>query len=346
MHKPTFFLTLEEIAKLTNSKLQGNGKLHITGVAPLNTAGPSDIAFFADARYLEEAQKTQAGALFISPDASFKRNGPTLLTDNPKAAFAQLCDWVLSCQAKQPKQGFIHPSAVIAPSAHVSHDTTIGPHVVIEESARIEAGCTLSAGCYIGQNAQLGQGCHLFPHVTVLEGSVIGKRVILQSGVVIGSLGFGYKTDSAGSHTFIPHLGTVIIEDDVEIGANSTIDRAQLGSTLIGKGTKIDNQTHIAHNVTVGARNLIVAQVGIAGSSSTGDDVVLAGKVGVNDHVHLGSKVIVTAFSAVSKNLPQPGVYGGIPAEAFAGYKRTLIHVRKIGQYAERLEALENHLKS
>lgn len=338
-------LTLAEIAALTGATLKGDPTYRITGVADLHTAKACDIAFFADPRYTEAAETTQAGAIFMRPDAQLTRHTPTLFTDEPKAAFAHLCEYVLSLKKPAAKQqGSIHPTSVIAPSAKIAADVIIGPHVVIEEEAVIGPACHIQAGCYLGNYVTLGERCHLFPRVTVLEKSRIGNRVVLQSGVVIGSLGFGYKTAPDGTHTFIPHLGNVTIEDDVEIGACTTIDRAQLGSTVIGKGTKIDNQVQIGHNGQIGPRNLIVAQVGIGGSSSTGEDVVLAGKVGINDHVKLGSKVVISAFSAVSKNLPNPGIYGGIPADPFHLYKRNLVHCRKMDSYVQLIHTLVERL--
>ena len=283
----------------------------------------------------------------MRPDSGLLRNKPALLTENPKAAFTLLCNLLHSAIGPlQPHQqeGFIHPTAVIAPSAQIEPGVIIGPHVVIEEHVTIGAFSTLQAGCYVGQGVQIGEKCHLFPHVTILERSVIGSRVVLQPGVVIGSLGFGYQTDKTGTHTFIPHLGSVRIEDDVEIGANSTVDRAMLGCTVIGKGTKIDNQVQVAHNVEIGPNNLLVAQVGIAGSSKTGKNVTLAGKVGVSDHVTLGDHVVISAFSAVSKSILQPGAYGGIPTEPFALYKRNLIHVRKLGTYVQQLGDIARRL--
>lgn len=336
-------LTLDEIAALTGATLEGDPTYRITGLADLHTAGPCDIAFFADPRYKEAAEITKAGALFMHPGTTVARNLSTLFTNDPKAAFACLCEYALSIK-QSSVQGSIHPTAVIAPSAKLAADVRVGPHVVIEEEVVIGSACHIQAGCYVGKQVHIGESCHFFPHVTLLERSVIGTGVVIQSGTVIGSLGFGYKTAADGTHTFIPHLGNVVIEDDVEIGACVTIDRAQLGSTLIGKGTKIDNQVQIGHNVHVGPRNLFVAQVGIGGSSCTGEDVILAGKVGLNDHITLGSKVIVTAFSAVSKNLLKSGVYGGIPADPFFLYKRNLVHCRNLDAHIKRISELTERL--
>lgn len=342
---PSVSLTLGEIASLTQATLEGESEYRITGVADLHVAGPCDIGFYADPRYKEAARTTQAGALFMRPDAGFTHSKHTLLTENPKAAFALLCQLLHSNQAPFQKTPSIHQTAVIAPSAQIDSSVVIGPHVVIEEEVIIGARCQIGAGCYLGHQVRLGEECHLFPRVTVLERSLLGNRVVLQSGVVIGSLGFGYQTAADGTHTFIPHLGSVIIEDDVEIGAGSTVDRGQLGATVIGKGTKIDNQVQIAHNATIGPNNLFAAQVGFAGSSRTGKNVILAGKVGVNDHVELGDQVIVTAFSAVSKNLLKPGPYGGIPAEPYAPYKRNLVLCRKMQTYVQQLSEIAERLR-
>lgn len=336
--KPSW--TLAEIANLTQTTLEGDPEHRITGVADLRVAGPLDISFFADARYKQSAESTQAGALFMRPDSGLTRTGARLLTDNPKAAFAKLCQLLHASKTLPTGQSFTHPTAVIAPSAQIGLNVIIGPHVVIEERVIIGDSCQIQAGCYLGNDVALGAHSYLFPRVTILERSIIGKRVVLQSGVVIGSLGFGYQTDASGTHTFIPHFGHVILEDDVEIGANSTVDRGQLGATIIGKGSKFDNQVQIGHNAEIGPNNLFVAQVGFGGSSRTGKNVVLAGKVGVNDHVELGDQVIVSAFSAVSKNLSQAGPYGGIPAEPFSSYKRNLVLNRKMQTYVQNLNSI------
>lgn len=352
-HSPSPDWTLSEIATLTQTTLKGDPEHRITGVADLRQASSLDASFFADERYKQAAETTHAGVLFMRPDSGLRRTGATLLTDNPKEAFARLCQHLHAAKTPPLKACFIHPTAVIDPSAQIGLNVIIGPHVMIEEGVVIGDASQIGAGCYLGHSVQLGTQCHLFPRVTLLERTLIGHRVVLQPGVVIGSLGFGYHTDARGTHTFIPHFGYVIIEDDVEIGANSTIDRGQLGATIIGKGTKFDNQVQIGHNGEIGENNLFVAQVGFGGSSKTGKNVVLAGKVGVNDHVELGHQVVVSAFSAVSKNLSEAGPYGGIPAEPFSSYKRNLVlnrniqaHVKKLNTLTERLEMLEKRLSS
>jgi len=197
---------------------------------------------------------------------------------------------------------------------------------------------------YVGPQSTIGMDCTLHPHSVVREATVIGNRVILQPGAVIGSCGYGYLTDRSGHHTKLDQLGNVVIGDDVEVGANTTIDRARFQSTSVQEGTKIDNLVQIAHNVEIGKHNLIVAQVGIAGSTKIDDHVVLGGKVAVNGHIHIGKGVRVAACSGISKSLPEAGDYGGVPVQPLAEYNRNTVYLRRVGELFQRLKAIESNL--
>lgn len=254
---------------------------------------------------------------------------------------------------RQSPSGFkgIHPSAVIHETAQLENSVTVGPHAVIDEDVKIGSGTFIGAGAYIGPQTTIGALCLIHPRVVIREGCQIGQRVIIQPGAVIGSCGFGYTTDKQGRHVKLNQVGNVVIEDDVEIGANTTIDRARFKSTKVSQGSKLDNLVQLGHGVELGAHNIIISQTGIAGSTSTGQYVVLAGQVAVAGHLHLSNGVTVAGKSGVTKSLPA-GKYGGIPAVPLEEYNRNHVFLRNIERYieqlkalAKRIESLEKHLK-
>ena len=238
----------------------------------------------------------------------------------------------------------IHPTAVIHPSAKIGSDVLIGPYAVIDKETTVGDRTQVGAGCFIGPYTHIGEDCLLHAHVTVREKCFIGNRVIIQPGAVIGSCGFGYTTDKQGKHAKLNQVGGVKIEDDVEIGANTAIDRSRFKMTVIGRGTKIDNLVQIGHGASIGPDNLIVAQVGIAGSVETGRHVVLAGQCGLSGHTKLGNGVIVTAQSGVSKSLPAGGKYGGSPTMPLAEHQRVEVHLRNIEKYVKQIKSHEARL--
>jgi UDP-3-O-[3-hydroxymyristoyl] glucosamine N-acyltransferase len=335
--------TLAELAQLTGSQIEGDPAYRIEGVAPLDEALPSDASFLANPRYKEEMRRSQAGVICIAPDAAREAGQRYLVSPDPSRAFQAIAEKILA-PARSGFEG-IHPTAVIHPSVQIGPNVQIGPYAVIDRDCRIGAHTRIGPHVSIGAEVEIGADCHLHPSVVVREQCRLGNRVIVQPGAVIGSCGFGYTTDAQGNHHKLEQLGIVILEDDVEIGANTTIDRSRFRTTLVRKGSKIDNLCQIAHNVEVGAHNLIAAQTGIAGSAKTGNWVMMGGQVGVLGHVEIADKTQIATRSGVSKSLPS-GVYRGSPAIPFADYQRQEVHVRKLSQYVERLKAVERALAS
>ncbi|MCX5785573.1 MAG: UDP-3-O-(3-hydroxymyristoyl)glucosamine N-acyltransferase [Elusimicrobia bacterium] len=308
-------LTAEAVAKLTGGELRGAGiSAEITGAAPLDKAGPKDLSFLADAKYAELAGRSNAGCLLASPTAAETLKnfqGTLILVNNPKLAFS-LALAALEKELRPLKARVCHPSAIISITARLGKDIYIGPLTVIEDGAVIGDRAYIDAQCFVGAKAKIGSDARLYPGVKVLDGCEIGERSILHSGAVAGSDGYGYTPDG-GLHKKIPQIGRVIIGSDVEIGANTAIDRAALEATIIGDGTKIDNLVHIAHNVRVGKNCLVLAQAGIAGSAVIGDNAVLAGQAAVSDHITIGDNTVVMGKTAVISDLgPNQIVFGHV----------------------------------
>lgn len=296
--------TPAEIADFIGGELQGPAGTVITGAMPLPTASGTDLAFLEKAANAPWTASRPAGCLIAPLDAKNAlagRPGAVIYVKAPKQAFA----FVLSKFEKElnplPKPG-VHPSAVVAPGAKLGTGVHIGPHAVVEEAAEIGDNTVVSAGCYVGAETRIGAGSRLYPNVTVREHCIIGSNVILHPGVVIGSDGYGYINIS-GKHQKIPQVGRVVVEDEVEIGANSVIDRAALDATIIGAGSKLDNMVHIAHNVRIGKNCLIMAQAAIAGSSRVGDNAIIGGQSGISDHVTIGEKAVVMAKTGIMSDL-------------------------------------------
>ncbi len=330
---------LGELAERLGCRLEGDGGLEIGGVRGLEDAGPHDLTFVAQERYLPSLRGSSAAAVILGegwPSA----DRPALRTANPYLAFAQALRVFHPSPVPLPGT---HPSAVVATDARVAPDASIGPLCVLDREAEVGAGTILEAQVFVGAGARIGRGCHIFPQVTLREGVLLGDRVTVHSGAVIGADGFGYARDGR-RYVKIPQVGRVVIGDDVEIGANATIDRATLGETRIGRGTKIDNLVQIGHNVRVGEDTVVVAQVGISGSSRIGSRVTLAGQVGVVDHVEIGDDVIVGAQSGVTKDIPPGSLVLGSPAIPHAEFKRQLATVARLPVLRRTLRALEERL--
>jgi len=332
--------TLYELSKLTDSELVGDKNHQITGVADIETAKAHEAAFLANPRYLSALESSEAGVIFVTKEnRTAKKN--LLINPEPSRAFQKVLELILKERDKATGFSGVHPTAVVHPSAKIEQTVTILPYAVIDQDVVIEDGTTIGAHCYIGLGTKIGCNVHLHAHVTIREHCLIGNRVIIQSGARIGSCGFGLLTTNKGKHEKLKQLGNVVIEDDVEIGANTTIDRARFASTRIRKGSKIDNLVMIAHGVEVGEDNIIVGQAGISGSSTTGKRVVLAGQTGVAGHLELGDDVVVAAKSGVSKSLKKPGFYGGIPAMPIQEYNKLAVHFRNLETYIEKIKNLE-----
>lgn len=305
-------LTAADINELAEGTLAGDGARPITGAAPLEKAGPSDLAFVADAAMLVSAPASKAGCLLAprGTEGLFKDfPGTVVFTKNPKYAFMLALRLVEKEARPLPPPG-INASADVSPSAHLGADVHIGPFAVVEDGAAVGTGAVIGAQCYVGRNAKIGARTRLYPGVKIMDACEIGVGVIIHAGAVIGSDGYGYISPR-GVHEKIPQLGKVIIEDLVEIGANTTIDRAALETTLVGGGTKIDNLVHIAHNVKIGKNCLVLAQAGIAGSTTIGNNAIIAGQTGISDHLTIGDNTVVMGRTGVMANLgPNQIVFG------------------------------------
>ncbi|HGE71149.1 TPA: UDP-3-O-(3-hydroxymyristoyl)glucosamine N-acyltransferase, partial [Candidatus Poribacteria bacterium] len=290
---------LKEVCELLGGELFGDGEIEINGVAGIKEASEGQITFVANPRYLSQIEKTRASAIIVCK--GMQCNGKSIIqVPNPYLAWAKVVE-IFSETDNKPKG--IHPTAIIGENVKLGKDVSIQAYAVIEDGAEIGDEAIISSFVYIGRNSKIGAKTLIYPQVTIRENITIGERVIIHSGTVVGSDGFGFVPDNGKLHK-IPQIGTVVIEDDVEIGAGVTIDRANTGKTVIGRGTKIDNLVQIAHNVVIGEDCLIVAQVGIAGSAVIGDRVKLAGQVGVVGHITIGNDAEITAKSGVSKNIP------------------------------------------
>lgn len=336
--------TLSEIAQLTGSKLIGSPAHLIRGVSDLENASLEDISFLANPHYQKAMENSSAGAVFIAPAIPLPADRNFLVTENPSEAFQTIVKAFYSHRQAPSCYRGIHPTAIIPPSATIGENVTIGPYTVIDSHATIGDNTTISASCSIGAYVTIGADCVIHPHVILREFSHLGNRVILQPGVVIGSCGFGYLQNKSGEHTKLEQLGYVEIGDDVEIGANTTIDRARFKKTSVGRGTKIDNLVQIAHGVQIGEHSLVIAQTGIAGSTCIGNHVILAGQVAVAGHLEIADGVMVAGRGGVSKSIQKPGKYGGIPAIPLSEHHRNTVHLRNVGSLVAKIHKLEAKL--
>ena len=332
-------LTLAEIAERLGGVLEGRGELEVTGVSGLREAVAGEISYLTLPKYVPLLKQTAAVAVLVKTD--FDREAPCAIirVEDPEAAFTEVAGWYAE-PLHVPEPG-VHPTAVIAEDAQLGADVHVGPYAVIESGAVIGDRTALMAHTWIGPGVQIGADCRFYPSSAVREHCEIGDRVYVHNGTVIGSDGFGYAVDGEGVRTKIPQIGKVIVADDVEIGANVAIDRARFGATRIGKGVKIDNLVMIAHNVQIEDHAVIVAQVGISGSSTVRKHAILAGQAGVAGHLEIGARAIVGAQAGVTKDV-QPGTYViGFPAMPFDKASRAQAHAMRLPHYKSKLEELE-----
>ncbi len=331
--------TLGEVAAAVGGRVAGDPDLRLSGVRSLEDAGPHDLSWVAAERRSAGARTSAAGALLV-PSAEVAAGKPAVVVESPPLALARWLE--LSQPARRPPAGVargarVHPTATIGRGASVAAGSTVGP------GARVGRRTRIAEGVFLGEKAEVGDDCILYPYVVVRERCVIGSRCILHSGAVVGSDGFGYVWDGT-AHRKIPQVGIVRIGDDVEIGANSAIDRATLGETRIGRGTKIDNLVQVGHNVVVGDDALLCGQAGIAGSARIEDRVTLAGQVGVNDHVTVGKGAIATGQAGVTGSIPPGAVVSGMPAAPHREFLKRAALVARLPELARRLESLERRL--
>jgi len=331
-------MKVSEIAELLRGTCAGDIEREISGIASLEIAGPRELAYVESAHSLHEAAASRAGCLLVPKDLSLPGQ-TTIGVPNPKLALVRAAA-VLHHEPPTPPG--IHPTAVVAANAQLAPDCSVGANVVVESGAVVGAGTRLLPGVYLGENVRVGGHCILHPHVTVYSGARIGDRVILHAGVVIGSDGFGYVF-AEGRHVKFPQLGKIVIENDVEIGSNTTLDRGSLGTTVIGEGTKIDNLVQIAHNVRIGRHCIIVSQTGISGSAEIGDYVVMAGQVGVGEHAHIEDRVIVGGQAGVlpGKIVRSGSIVWGTPCRPMSEYKKTIARIARLDELRERVRVLE-----
>ncbi len=343
-------LTLAELATQVGGRLVGDGSVRIEGVANLDTAGAGEIAYVDDEKFFEAGRSSRASCLIVTKDFVAAFDGPLveqasrpalIEVSKPKLAFALVAELLHPPKRREP---FVHPTAVIAAGADIDLTVFIGPHVSIGEATRIAAGTRLEAGVVIGDHVTIGRECVLHPGVILYDDVAIGDRVVLHAGVCIGADGFGYVRDDMGYHKF-PQRGTVIIEDDVELGAHTCVDRAALGQTRIGRGTKIDNLVHVGHNCDIGARVVIAAQTGISGSVIIEDDVVIGGQVGFGDHIRVQTGAVIGSKAGILPGkIVRPGVWWGIPIQPLDEYKRLNAHLGRLPQMREEIKELRKQL--
>ncbi len=327
--------SLLELAEKVGGKIVGDRDLQIEGVATLEAAGPTDLAFFTNIRYLERAAQTGAGAVLVRDGVELP--GKILLVvEDPSTTLAELLELFHPVQPPEPG---ISADARMADDVDIGAGLTIGPFAVVESGCRLGDGARIGAGCWVGAGSQVGAGSVLMPGAVLYPGTVLGKACLIHSGVVLGGDGFGFATRS-GLHRKIPQVGRVVVEDQVEIGANSTVDRGALGDTRIGAGSKIDNLVMIAHGVELGPSCLLAGQAGIAGSTRVGKGVTFAGQAGAAGHLTIGDGAVVAAKSAVFADIPEGSFVAGIPARDHREWKKMVAVEKRLPELRAELKRL------
>lgn len=334
--------TLSQIAARLGASVEGSGDPIIRGVAGVRAAAGDELAFVSQARYANDAARSGAGALLVAPDWNLPLPMPFLRVAKPESAFGEVARW-FAPPTTAPAPG-LHPTAVIDSTAVLGEGVSIGPHVVIGAQVRVGARTVLGAGVVIAHGVEIGEDCLFYPLSSVREHCRIGNRVIVHNGAVIGSDGFGYYPDRTRGWVKIPQIGIVVIGDDVELGANVTVDRARFGRTVIGRGVKVDNLCQIAHNVIIGDHTAMAAQTGIAGSTMVGQRCQLAGQSGVAGHVRVGDDVIVGAQSGVIRDTPSGSHVLGMPARPHREAAASFAHVARLSEFKQRMVELEKRL--
>ncbi|MEX2571405.1 MAG: UDP-3-O-(3-hydroxymyristoyl)glucosamine N-acyltransferase [Gemmatimonadota bacterium] len=331
-------MTAGEIRTLAKGTLRGDEARVVQEVAPLESAGPSALSFIASARYRAYLHATRAGVVLVGPQwaAEVPEASTAVIVDDPHQALQVVLGRMFPSQRPPPG---VHPTAEVAGSADVSPEASVGPYAVVGPGARIGASI-IAAHVVVGADCEIGDGVTIYPHVTLYGGVIVGDRVVIHSGARIGKDGFGYVWKD-GAHRKIPQVGGCVIEEDVEIGTNVTIDRGSIGDTRIGAGTKIDNLVHVGHNVQIGEHALLISQVGISGSTTIGEGAVLAGQSGIGGHLKIGAGARIGAQAGVIGDVPPGETYSGYPARPHRAALRSQASVFKLPQMMERLKRLE-----
>ncbi|MDP2912573.1 MAG: UDP-3-O-(3-hydroxymyristoyl)glucosamine N-acyltransferase [Candidatus Omnitrophota bacterium] len=334
---------LKDIAEFLNGELAGNGDILIRGVNGVNEADEGEIAFVLNPQAEGLIDSTGAGAVVMPKSITGTFNKPTIKVDNPSIAFSRMIEFLMPDRIPHPKG--LHKLAVISGKAKLGIGVALGAYTVIEDGVSIGDNTIIYPFCYIGKATKIGNDCIIYPNVVIREDILIGDRVIVHSGTVIGSDGFGYDVQKDGTPVKIPQIGTIVIENDVEIGACVTVDRARFAKTVIGRCSKIDNLVQIAHNVIIGPNCLIAGQSGIAGSSEIGRNVVFGGQVGVSDHVKIGDFVVAGAGTKIHKSYPAKMTLFGYPAKPVVKARETIACVGLLPKLFKRVRALEVKIK-
>lgn len=333
--------SLAEIAVATQTTVQGNSEKRVQTVAPIEQAQANDISYIRDRKYFNLLQTSQAGALILTADLAAQYQGDALISANPYLTYARVV--TLFNPMHRPEAG-IHPSAVIAADVELGADVHIDANAVLEAGVKVGAGTVIGAGCNLGRNVSVGANSFLYPHVMLYSNTEIGDRAIIHSGAVLGADGFGFVPDTNGWYK-IPQVGSVSVGDDVEIGAQTCIDRAAMGTTRIGNGVKLDNLIHIAHNVQIGDHTVIAACTGIAGSAHIGSYCQISGMCSIAGHLTIADRVTITGTSFVINSITEPGVYSsGVTVEEHGLWRKNAVRFRQLDQMARRLASVEKQL--
>ncbi len=336
-------IPVKDIAELVNGKITGDENLVINNVARIQEAKKGDLTFLYLSHYQKFFGSTKASAIFVKPGFEKSRDDITYIeVDEPDKALSKV---IINYFTPEFKLEGIDETAAVHKDAGLGSNVAIGKNVVISAGCKIGSNVKIFHNTVISENVEIGDDSLIFQNVSIREDSKIGKRVIIHPGVVIGADGFGFNPDKKGVYQKVPQIGNVIIEDDVEIGANSTIDRAAIGSTVIKKGVKIDNLVQIAHNVYVGENTVISAQTGISGSTIVGKHCILAGQVGLAGHIEITDNVVILAQAGIPKSITKPGFYFGSPAKETKKAFKIEAHIRSLPEYVDRIKALEKELK-